>query len=391
MDGANRLILTAEPDNGLVAREALAALAKQGWQTVAWPMQNLTPQTIAKLFALPPERSGLTARPSLFFSINFRGLDKFGEFFSALDAKDVPVAVWCVDNPWNLLSGLRSDFWKKTRLFITDPSFIPALKKHGARHVHFLPLATDPAVFAAHKSTETTRTTSSMPILFVGRSAFPDKERFFVGQALPLGSIKKALTQSQSGTRTDFFWWLAELGFSPETTLWPGGAARKASFGADESSLAWRSACLHEATPAGLAIYGDAAWAERLPQNRSTRPELHGPVDYYNGLSTLYAQASFSLNMMSFLLPRGLNQRHFDVWAAGGFCLMDNCPGLDLFPQELVAPAAFKRPQDIPEIINRFKKDAFEKNNVTEAWRKLIFEEHTYAKRMQKLTATIFS
>lgn len=389
MDGANRLILTPCAETRLVAREALAALEKQGWHVAAWAEGDLTPQRLARLFALPPERSGLPAHPSLFFSINFHGLDKFGENFAVLKGKGVPVAVWCVDNPWNLLSGLRDGFWKETQLFVTDPSFIPDLKAHGAKHVTFLPLATDPAIFQPRQRKPDAATPQ---LVFVGRSVFPDKERFFVGQNLPEATREKALTIIKDGGRPDFAWWLRELGLeSPGAVLWPGSSARGASLGAEEVSLAWRSACLREAARMGLAVYGDAAWKEHFPEGAGESPILYGPVDYYNDLPALYATAPFSLNMMHFLLPRGLNQRHFDVWAAGGFCLMDDCPGLELFPPELTAPVTFKKLEGIAVLAERFSKALRDKESLAASWRKHILAEHTYERRIRLLAKSIFA
>ena len=388
MDGANRLVLTSCPETQLVAGEALAALNNSGWLTATWSEADLVPQRLARLFALPPERSGLAAYPSLFFSVNFRGLDKYGEAFAVLQAKGIPLAVWCVDNPWNLLSGLRSDFWKYVHLFVTDPSHIPALYAHGATSVMFLPLATSPAIFCSRK----TNTIATSPVVFVGRSAFPDKDRFFVGQSVSDTSLEKASAFMDAGERPDFAWWLRELHMeTAETVLWPGSAARKASLGAENASLAWRTACLLEAARSGLAIYGDAAWKEIFSQLAEHAPIFPGPVDYYRDLPGLYATASYSLNVMSFLLPHGLNQRHFDIWAAGGFCIMDKCPGLDLFPSELTEPIAFAQPGDISAIIERFSTAPEEKAALRFAWQRHTLTEHTYERRMHTLTKSILS
>ena len=118
---------------------------------------------------------------------------------------------------------------------------------------------------------------------------------------------------------------------------------------------------------------------------------LRPPVDYYVRLPGVYAAAPFSLNMTSFLLPHGLNQRHFDVWAAGGFCLMDDSPGLALFPEELTKEVRFARPGEIPGLIARFTADAGEKARLARRWREHILAEHTYEKRMRRMLETVFA
>ena len=44
-------------------------------------------------------------------------------------------------------------------------------------------------------------------------------------------------------------------------------------------------------------------------------------------------------------MSEALTQRHFDVWAAGGFLLTDRTPGLDIFPRELVEPIVLRPPR----------------------------------------------
>ena len=386
------LALTPEAGTGLVAQEAFAALPT-AWDKAACPVEEFTPERLARNLALPPGRSAFARRPDLFYSINFRGLDKHGEAFALWQSHGVPVAVWCVDNPWNLLSGLRSDFWKQLHLFVTDASFIPGLLAHGARHVRHLPLAADTGRFcpAPTQSAAPPAAQGMRPVVFVGRSAFPDKERFFVGQSVPQDLLHKAEKLSQTGQRPDFFWWLKELGLDgPGVALWPGSAARKAALGAEECSLAWRLCCVRAALPCGLSLYGDAGWHGHFPAAADT-PDLREPLDYYGSLPAVYHAAEFSLNMTSFLLPRGLNQRHFDVWAAGGFCLMDASPGLELFPQELTRPVTFTAAKDIPHLVAAFQKDPKGKRELAQRWQRHITAEHSYALRMKALVDAIFA
>ncbi len=385
------LVLTPEAQNRLVLSEALAAFARHGWQVAARPKEALAPQALARLFALPPHRSNLTVHPSLFFSVNFHGLDKRGEVFDRLHASGVPVAVWAVDNPWNLLAGLRVDFWKKIRLFVTDASFIPGLREAGAEHVAHLPLGTDADLFAPLPKTPSTTPAENMrPLVFAGRSRFPDKERFFVGQRLdpvPLRQAKQALA---TGQRPDFFWWREKLKLT-DSPLWPGSAARKISLGTEETSLVWRLVCLRASMPEGLSIFGDEGWRDHFSRDEAHAPDLRSPVDYYGALPYIYREAEFSLAVTSLLLPCGLNQRHFDVWAAGGFCLSDATPGLELFPPELTKAVTFTKPEDIAGLVRHFRQNPKEKADLARRWREHILAEHSYDRRIAALLGAIFS
>ncbi len=388
-----RLLLTPDPQRRLVAAEAVRAFTRLGWSAAPRPEADLGPQALARLFALPPQRSNLPAHPSLFFCVNFHGLDRHGESFSRFEAAGVPVAVWAVDNPWNLLAGMRNDFWKRAWLFVTDPSFIPGLREHGARHVTYLPLGTDPALFSPPPpgSPPPEQIRGLKPVVFAGRSHFPDKERFFVGQSVDPALLAEAEHALADGGRPDFFWWQKRLIPEPCPALWPGSAARRISFGAEESSARWRPACLRAASGRGLTLFGDEGWRDHFPPDMAGAPDLRPPVDYYGSLGRIYHAAEFSLAMTSLLLPQGLNQRHFDVWAAGGFCLTDATPGLDLFPPELTGPVTFVRPEDIGGMIRRFRDEPAEKTTLARTWREHVLSHHTYGHRIQTLLAEIFS
>jgi spore maturation protein CgeB len=102
-------------------------------------------------------------------------------------------------------------------------------------------------------------------------------------------------------------------------------------------------------------------------------------VDYYSGLAEIYREASFSLNLTSLLLPHGLTQRHFDVWACGGFLLTDDTPGLKIFPQELARAVTFETPEQAAELLRSLAAAPLRKEELRRAWQEHILEEHSYA------------
>ena len=390
-----KIILTPEYGTRLVAREAVESLREKGMDVATRPDHFFTGMDVTRLFARAPERSGLAAHPDLFFTVNFHGLDRDGEAFAALEDKGVPVAVWCVDNPWNQLSGLRSDFWKRAWLFVTDDSFIPGLEEHGAEHVFHLPLGACRNFHCAgdtYPDTPPPRLAGLAPMVFVGRSAFPDKGRFFVGQSVDAGLLAEAEELLKKGARPDFFWWLEKLAASEGGTraLWPGSFVRRVSLGAEESAAAWRKECLESLPAMDLTIFGDAGWDSLLASEMDVRRDLRGPVDYYEELPRVYRDAEFSLNMTSLLLPRGLTQRHFDVWTAGGFLLTDKTPGLDIFPGELHEPVRFEHPSEIAVKMEYFRRNPLEKHRLAFSWRKELNVNHGYERRVEALLRTVF-
>lgn len=314
--------------------------------------------------------------PELFFSVNFQGLDEFGRTFYVLREAGVRVAAWCVDNPFHLISRLRAPFWRSMSLFVTDDWFVKPLADHGAASVHHLPLAANPRFFEAKPALapEGTRDLAEM-LVFVGRSEFPGKRGFFSGCLPPAELAATARDMVLRGERPDFAWWTKNLGI---TNLWPDNAVRMAGCGAEEAGRNRRTTVLTTLSrELDLAVYGDGRWAEVLPGGA-----CRGPLDYYGALASVYAASGISLNITGLLLPHGLTQRHFDVWAAGGFLVSDDTPGLGLFPDELVREIVFPHPEGAVSLCRRLLADPALRADLTRAWRREILARHTYAARV---------
>ncbi len=348
------------PDHALVAPELARAALGLGFSPRRLPSILDATDLIHHL-----ERE----TPALFLSVNFHGLDPHGENQALLEAAGVPIVAWCVDNPFHVLSFQKNQLWKRLILAVTDDWFVPLLRELGARPVH-LPLATDPEVFAPSAICPHGR-----DLLFVGRSRFPDRDAFFAASAVPEALLQAA--HRLPGRRAHFGWWREQLG----GPLWPGQTVRNMGLGAELASAAWRVENLRAlAQTEDLTIVGDTAWAGLVPAAR-----LHPPVDYYAGLARAYRQASFCLNLTSLLLPHGLTQRHFDVWAGGGFLLTDATPGLDIFPPELTRAVRFDSPAQARALLRDLAAHPDRKDDLRRAWQEHILTAHTYANRLEQI------
>lgn len=364
----NRSVVLPGGEYDLLREEAALALSRLGFTVLRPRPGELSDPAHEHYLPRLIER-----KPALFFSINLQGLLPGAPNTRALLDAGIPTLAWFVDNPWHILSGMRDPRWKSLFLAVTDKSFVEPLRRAGAETVLHLPLATSP---------EHMRPCGSAPeklggIVFAGRSYFPDMEAFFAGQEVPPESMEKALSVLRSGERPDFAWWMRELKpAEQQENFWPGKKARKPGRGAVECNKAWRALCLAAARqyPGGLTVFGDGGW--------KGLKDLRGPVDYYTRLPAIYSAAAFSLNLNSLLLPEGLSQRIFDVWAAGGFCLSDRSPGLEIFPQELVAGITFRSPEELPELAARLEAAPGKKEELRLGWREHILAEHTYEKRL---------
>lgn len=364
---ASRGVLLPGGPRELLHLELWDALTAEGWQPLSPP---------------PPGRKGSSParrleeqRPAFCLSVNLRGMDPGGEIFHLLDALGVPVALWFVDNPWHILSALREPWWKKAVLFVSDATFVPELRRHGAARVFPLPLAASP-LFRPRGEPVLPRDTR---VLFAGRSAFPRRDAFFGAAGPPPALQRRAEALLEDGRRPDFHWWTGELGLSE---LWPGPAVRAAGAGAEACSRRHRALWLEKLTPAGLTVVGDKGWKNILPPGPPS-PLLLPPVDYYTMLPGLYRAAPYTFNATSLLLPGGLTQRHFDVWSAGGFLLTTRTAGLDIFPAELVEPVILDVEQSPQDCMDRLEHRPSTRRELQDAWQKLLAESHTYRHRIR--------
>lgn len=319
--------------------------------------------------------------PALFLSVNFKGLEPWGLGYNLLREAGAEVGIWLVDNPFHLLSSVKSPYWKEAHLFVTDSTFIKPLRDMGARSVHHLPLAASPDLFGAPGQLPDAAQGIGDRLVFVGRSEFPKKEQYFAGLSPDEALLDQAVTMLEHGERPDYHWWSANV---PVDRKWPGNAQRKVGVGAEVASFVWKARCLAASGP-DTVIFGDDRWARTDGITAQVRPLL----DYYAHLPAVYRTARANLNITGMQLPAGLTQRHFDVWCAGGFLLTDANPGLDIFPDELTKPITFTTPAEIPVLFAHHAEDTPKRRELQRKWQALILRDHTYANRVTAIFQAI--
>ncbi|WP_165075718.1 MULTISPECIES: glycosyltransferase [unclassified Desulfovibrio] len=352
----------------LLHRELRTALEEAGFSPFCGP----APRGAAEL----PDAWG-GRLPAFALSVNLRGMDAEGRVFHACRALGVPVALWFVDNPWHVLPAARLPWWREAHLFVTDASFIPGLTEYGATSVHHLPLAVAPHMWRPLPDETEAGHLARLAPRFVGRAAFPGRERFFAAARVPGELLARALAltrESAAPSRlANFHWWAQRL----HVRLWPGHEVRAAGLGAERCAQANRSRWIAAGLPLGLRVTGDALWRELVP---GCEPEA--PVDYYGSLPEVYRQASAVLNVTSLLLPASLSQRHFDVWAAGGLLLTDATKGLDIFPHELTAPITLTSRAELGPRVASLAANSQHARDLRQAWREHLRAAHTYGHRL---------
>lgn len=363
-------IYIASTTEHLLTKELLTACKQLGFI----PIQHSPHKSLLEYGVLFKEKC-----PLLFLSINLQGLDNEGYIFHLLKTLQIPVAIWFVDNPWHILSNLRLPWWKEAHLFITDKSFIPSLRQHGAQNIYYLPLA-------AWKHASFSNKTVVSPVLhslvFIGSSAFPNKKKFFSGLKLPVQLLHKAYKYLDNDNIPHVHWWKEQLTIK---NCWPDMIIRLAGLGAEYCSLLRKQLWLNMANHEGLTIFGDNEWKQYI----TNCTDIREPIDYYATVPTIYNNATYTLNISSLLLPEGLSQRHFDVWAVDGFLITDKTPGLSLFPKELTEPISIHSHKNLYTCINNIEKDPPLRTHLIAAWKKHIMSFHLYELRIQTILSLL--
>ncbi len=389
----NKKLFLAGSPNDLMYKEVLEAVRHIDYQPLTvfdalgheFSLQNTSSQYTYTMSAEQRLAHFLRQeRPTLFLSINGRNIDPNGQIFALLNSLKIPLALWIVDNPYNILSAYKDDWWKECLLFVSDASFIPSLKEHGAKNIHYLPLA-------AHTCMQDSKVAPpKSQLLYVGHSAFKDREKFFSASnldhaflELQKDNIEQAFVSKQ--TIENNFHKLSDTLFkNQKTPLWPGNNFRICSHYTSELDLFHKSlwlSYLAQQLSQNFCLVGDAGWKNFI----QPFPELFPQTDYYTGLCAYYKQAKFTLNITSLLMPSALTQRHFDVWMAEGFLLCNPSKGLDIFPENIINSITVTHPAEVITKINYFHTNTSNYAELKNEMMNHIRKEHTYMHRLNKI------
>jgi spore maturation protein CgeB len=362
--GKQKYIFLSGGKNDLLHRELCQAIHDIGSTPVEIGQKNL--QEILELLDANP--------PLLYLAVNAQSLDGNGIIYQYLKQKNIPLALWFVDNVWNILSGFSQKWWKECHLYLTDFSFAKELQKEGAKNIFPLPLA-------SHNLSASYQTIPEIPLFFVGNSSFANKKSYFSGCKLEhdfeqnlYRTIKKNLFAQKE--IPDFHSIYQEL--LPNQPLWQNKQGRTIGYAAAKADLYLRKLWLEGLSPL-IHIMGDNAWQDIL----STAHTFYKPVDYYNNLPTYYKNSLFTLNLTSLLMPANLSQRHFDVWKHQGFLLSSPSSGMKIFPQDMQSIITVNNPQDCLNRLELLLTKPALKTEIQATMQNEIAQKNCYTHRLQ--------
>lgn len=244
-----------------------------------------------------------------------------------LRKKKFLTAMWFVENYrhltyWRQLAA-GYDYW----FVIQQAECIEALKRAGAAHVHYLPMAADPAVHRPLTLTDAEEQEYGADVSFVG-----------AGYA----NRRSLLPQWLSNEWTFKLW----------GNEWDGAT--------NLSSVLQRD---------GARIDTDTC----VRVFNATKVNLN-----------LHSSSGMGLDAQ----PDFVNPRTFELAACGAFQLVDERRLLsDLFtPEEVVC---FRRVEDVPQLIRTWLTDTSGRRHLAEAAGRRVLREHTYRHRLQELLAAV--
>ena len=324
-----------------------------------------------------------TFRPQMILTINHLGFDQEGLLADILQRLHIPVASWFVDSPFFVLGENKCHQSPGLSVFSWDRDYIEPLKEIGFERVHFLPLATCPKFFQP-------------PVL----EEAPEYQYSFVGDSLHQASLKflGRLDLSVDALKEVD---LAARKFLANNLLLPGkeemkmllkhlgGSVNDASLMDFSALVTWRASRLWRqmileplAATGHLALAGDPHWGAvfKAPQVRM----LAGP-DYYGGLARLYQRSAINLNITSAQMKTGLNQRVFDVPAAGAFLLTDDRAQLAEVFQPGQEVICYQSPEEAKELARWYAARPQARQKIIAAARYRLSREHHYSQRLQSL------
>jgi spore maturation protein CgeB len=366
--------------------EVEAALARQG-----------TPYFLLNLGGKEMDREAFVARvreavarfrPDFVLTVNHLGVDREGVLLELLAGSGLPLASWFVDNPFLILPLYPPRYQERTLLFTWDADNVEALRRLGFPHVAWLPLGADPERF---RPGAPGREEWNARVSFVGNSMVA-KVAGRLAAADPPPELRDRLEELAAAFGPSSETSVARFLNRERPELWPlflglGSPTRMLAFETCVtwlSTLRYRLACVRGLLPFAPLIAGDPGWRELLPAEGWRR---HPELAYYDELPGFYPRSAINFNCTSLQMKGAVNQRVFDVPAAGAFLLTDQRRQMEELFEPGVEVAVYASPEEAPQAVQRWLDDPGGRERLAAAGRRRVLAEHTYGHRLAALLA----
>lgn len=302
---------------------------------------------------------------------------------------DIPFACLICDNPELMLETLKWARSELMHLFVWDEAYADELKALGFKNVHPFSLATNPRRFKPRELTAEEARRFSVPLAFVG--SIPKEESIRKLQAeisLP-GLGEAVLKVKRAYPQWSCRQCLRALGdeLGPEAKRELDFFMQGTGFEKLNLYLHWRLTFERRVQIVrlleleGLAVWGNDEWPIVLRDAHTFR----GSIDYETETPLLYQSAGIIIDVPSAQLLTSVNQRVFDVLAAGGFILTGFQRDLAKFFKLGEEICCYRTPNELLRLIRHFLSRPEDRKKIASAGRERVLREHTYVHRAREL------
>ncbi len=332
-------------------------------------------------------------QPDCMITLNHMAVDTGGIMTDMLERMHLPLASWFVDNPHLILDGYPKAKSPWINIFTWDADTVDSLKEAGHEHVSHLPLGTDPERFCPNPSGGPLCKEVCRDVSFVGNSMTHK-----VTNRLEFGQFPQILLDDYQDLAKIFG---ASKEPSVRAFLVEQDKKKAKAFDvlentekklAYEAMLTWeatrqyRKACAESLLEFHPLFIGDDGWFETLKERKE--PWIfHPPVQYYTDLPRVYPYTKINFNCTSKQMKGAVNQRIFDVPAAGSFVLTDKQAQMN----ELMEPGkeiiVYENLAEVPDLIRFYLNNPSARQAIIEKGRARVLAEHTWALRLKKMLA----
>ncbi len=298
----------------LVVRDARDGAAQLGIEVV--PLQTKAKGRAEGSFVSVLLKTLLTHRPDFVLTINHLGFDEGGVLAQLLARYAIPTASWFVDHPLPILGGAPKNATDHTVVFCFERTALAWLADQGYADPVHLPTGTNRRIFDPRLIDRSLAAQLTLPLTFAGNSWWTK------ARLEPLPKVQQLAARFVDQVKLDrtvvangFAQILAEFPVrSPNARL----RYAMAQVALAEASMQTRRRFVTALKESGVCVFGDPHWQRLVPG-----VELRPFVDYEVGLPALFHFSGVNANVTAEQMPTAVNQRVWDVPAAGGFLLTD--------------------------------------------------------------------
>ncbi len=363
--GRSPRLLLMEADYYVVADVADAAL-ELGWEVHTLPLVASGQGDADFLQRLL--RTLVDVKPDFLLSINGFGFDEDGTLAGLLEDLDLPLAIWFVDHPLMILGGAPGNARSNAQVFCLERTALPWLADFGFEEPRYLPTAANPNVFRSGGPKAAIAGGLEARAVFVGGSWWPRARTRPDAATLQRARV---LASDPSAQGAAFLTETLPALAAEEARRGERSSVRAGSVALAEASLRARGELLQALLPLGPVVHGDEHWAELVPGLAPRRS-----VDPRTELPAIFATSGVNLNVTAAQLPTGVNQRVWEVPAAGGFLLTDARDDVLLHFDEGTSCVCWRTPEEARELTERWLSDPAGRARIAAAAQARVDAEH---------------